>query len=51
MLDYGIFYEFIPKSEFGKENPKVFALDEVELDKNYAIYIFRIWIRKKSIWM
>jgi len=39
MLDYGIFYEFIPKSECGKENPKVFALDEVELNKNYAILI------------
>ena len=39
MLDYGIFYEFIPMSEFGKENPKVLTLEDVELDENYAIVI------------
>lgn len=39
MLDYGIFYEFIPMEEFGKENPKVLTLQEVELGKNYAIVI------------
>lgn len=39
MLDYGIFYEFIPMSEFGKENPKVLTLEEVELNENYAIVI------------
>ena len=39
MLDYGIFYEFIPKNEIDKENPKIFPLDEVELNKNYAILI------------
>ena len=39
MLDYGIFYEFIPFEELEKENPRVIGLDEVELGKNYAIII------------
>ena len=39
MLDYGIYYEFIPMDEFDNENPKVLSLDEVELNKNYAIVI------------
>jgi hypothetical protein len=39
MLDYGIFYEFIPMSEFDKPNPRVIGLEDVELDQNYAIVI------------
>jgi phenylacetate-coenzyme A ligase PaaK-like adenylate-forming protein len=39
MLDYGIFYEFIPMEEIEKEHPKTLTLDEVELHKNYAIII------------
>lgn len=39
MLDYGIFYEFIPINEVDNENPKTLLLEEVELDKNYAIVI------------
>lgn len=39
MLDYGIFYEFIPMDNFGKENQKVIPLSEVELHKNYALVI------------
>jgi len=39
MLDYGIFYEFIPMEEIGKENPKALGLDEVDTDKNYALAI------------
>lgn len=39
MLDYGIFYEFIPFEEIDNENPKTVTLDEVELDKNYALVI------------
>lgn len=39
MLDYGIFYEFIPMSEFGKEDPKTLQLGEVELGVNYAMVI------------
>jgi hypothetical protein len=39
MLDYGIFYEFIPLEEVGQENPKVLTLEQVEINKNYAIVI------------
>ena len=39
MIDYGIFYEFIPMEEVGKEDPKAYCLEEIELDKNYAIVI------------
>mgnify|MGYP001191484482 FL=1 len=39
MLDYGIFYEFIPMEELGKEYPKALHIDDVELNKNYAIVI------------
>jgi len=36
MCDHGIFYEFMPVSEFDKENPETIQLDEVEIGKNYA---------------
>ncbi len=39
MLDYGIFYEFIPLDTYGKPNQKIIRLAEVELDKNYALVI------------
>jgi hypothetical protein len=39
MLDYGIFYEFIPMDTFGTLNQHVIRLDEVELNKNYALVI------------
>jgi hypothetical protein len=39
MLDYGIFYEFIPMDEFGKENPNTIQLADVQLNKNYAMVI------------
>jgi hypothetical protein len=39
MLDYGIFYEFIPMSHFHEENPPVVNLQDVELNKNYALVI------------
>jgi len=39
MLDYGIFYEFIPMDTFGTENQKVIRLSDVELFKNYAVVI------------
>jgi len=34
--DHGIFMEFMPVSEYGKENPKTIGLEEVEKGKNYA---------------
>ncbi|GGF34583.1 GH3 auxin-responsive promoter family protein [Echinicola rosea] len=39
MLDYGIYYEFIPMEEWDREDPKVLPLEEVELGKNYALVI------------
>lgn len=39
MLDYDVFYEFIPMDEFGKENPTVVPLEGVEVGKNYAMLI------------
>ncbi len=39
MLDYGIFYEFIPANEVEDEDPTVLTLDQVELNKNYAVII------------
>jgi hypothetical protein len=39
MLDYGIFYEFIPVEELENEYPKAIPIHEVELGKNYAMII------------
>ena len=39
MVDYDIFYEFIPLEEIDEENPKVLSLGEVESNKNYALII------------
>lgn len=39
MLDYGIFYEFIPMDTFGTLNQHVIRLNQVELHKNYALVI------------
>jgi hypothetical protein len=40
MLDYGIFFEFIPMSEFnGKESKTVLSIEDVELNVNYALVI------------
>jgi hypothetical protein len=39
MLDYGIFYEFIPLAELHKENPTVLHLGEVKKNEVYAILI------------
>lgn len=39
MLDYGIFYEFIPMENYEEENSIAIPLQEVEINKNYAIVI------------
>ncbi|WAC41261.1 GH3 auxin-responsive promoter family protein [Pedobacter sp. SL55] len=39
MLDYGIYYEFLPLENLEDENPKTLSLDQVELNKNYALII------------
>jgi hypothetical protein len=35
-LDHGIFYEFMPMEEYGKEDPQTIGLKDVELGKLYA---------------
>ncbi|NIM36427.1 MAG: hypothetical protein GTN67_14120 [Hydrotalea flava] len=35
-LDYGIFYEFMPVEEYGKQTPITIGLKQVEIGKNYA---------------
>lgn len=43
MLDYGIFYEFIPVNELERtDNPKVIPLEEVRIGENYAMVISTI---------
>lgn len=39
MLDFGIFYEFIPMDQFAGEDSETISLDEVEIGKNYALVI------------
>ena len=39
MLDYGIYYEFIPMKNYGNKNQKIIPLDKVERNENYAIVI------------
>lgn len=38
-LNHGIFYEFMPMEEYGKENPETLQLDEVEKGQQYALVI------------
>ncbi|MGH2623023.1 MAG: GH3 auxin-responsive promoter family protein [Sphingobacterium sp.] len=39
MLDYGIYYEFLPIENLQEEHPLTKGLDEVEIGKNYALII------------
>lgn len=39
MLDYGIFYEFIPTENLDQENPETVDLSAIEPNKNYALVI------------
>jgi len=39
MLDYGIFFEFVPMSEWESENPVVLELRELEVGVDYALVI------------
>lgn len=39
MVDYGVFYEFIPMDEIDTPNPKVVPLWGVETGRNYALVI------------
>jgi hypothetical protein len=39
MLDYGIYYEFLPIDELDAQNPQAIGLKDVELGKTYALVI------------
>lgn len=39
MLDYGIFYEFIPMTDYDGENSKAIPLSDVRTNVNYAVVI------------
>ena len=39
MLDYGIFYEFIPFDQLDNNDPETLSLDEVKVGENYAMLI------------
>lgn len=39
MLDYGIFYEFIPMDTYGTSQQRIIPLSAVEIGKNYAVVI------------
>ena len=39
MLDYGVYYEFLPVENLYDEHPLTLTLDQVELGKNYALII------------
>ncbi len=49
--DHGTFYEFIPFQEYGKDNPTVLTLDQVELNKDYVILITNTsGLRRYVLW-
>lgn len=39
MLDYGVYYEFMPMEELTGDNPKTLQLHEVKLNTSYALII------------
>lgn len=39
MLDYDVFYEFIPLEDIGSDNPHIVPLEAVEFEHNYAMVI------------
>lgn len=39
MLDYGVYYEFMPVSEVGQSKPRTLMLEEVKTGENYALVI------------
>ncbi len=39
MLDYGVFFEFLPMEHYGEEFPATHTIGEVETGRNYAVVI------------
>ncbi len=51
LTNHGVFYEFIPFEEYGKENPTVLTLKEVEINKEYVIMITNnSWLWRYVLW-
>ena len=52
MLDYGVFYEFIPMSDWNSDNPKVIPLEEVEMVKDsYLGILEQVGSEKNLDWV
>ena len=39
MLDYGMFFEFVPLEHINETHPKTYLIEEIELNKNYALIL------------
>ena len=39
MLDYGIYFEFVPMSEWDSESPRALELRELEVGEEYVLVI------------
>ena len=39
LMDSGVYYEFLPQSEWYKENKETILLEDIEIGKNYALVI------------
>ncbi len=39
LLENGVFYEFMPTEEYGKDDPQTIGLKDIEIGKNYAVVI------------
>ncbi|WP_162052224.1 GH3 auxin-responsive promoter family protein [Pontibacter pamirensis] len=39
MLDYGVYYEFVPLDQHGEETPQAVGLEQVKVGENYAVVI------------
>jgi hypothetical protein len=39
MLDYGMFFEFVPLENINETHPKTYLIEEIELNKNYALIL------------
>lgn len=39
LLDHGIYYEFMPLEEIGREHPRTLTLEQVEIGPSYALVI------------
>lgn len=51
LTNHGTFYEFIPIEEYGKQNPKILTLEEVNIGEEYVMLITTYsGLRRYVIW-